>query len=208
MIAAVDLLRHAIDAAEVAAVGDRDAQVAQWASKGVEHVHPENGSLADDQACRNGPVALIDDVLADFDAHEVHSVTSTRSTADALATPVAADPVIRALFRLRGLSTEGTIGELFARMRFEELARDDREVVFGVSGTPWRRSSRMGAFAAAQPGTVRVAVNFRSDGSRLSTETRIAAVDDEARRAFLRYWRVVGPFSAVIRRRWLRRIAG
>ena len=45
----------------------------------------------------NGPVALIDDVLADFDAHEVHSVTSTRSTADALATPVAADPVIRAL---------------------------------------------------------------------------------------------------------------
>jgi hypothetical protein len=37
----------------------------------------------------------------------------------------------------------------------------------------------------------------------LSTETRIAAVDEPARRAFRRYWRAVGP-SALIRRRWLR----
>ena len=154
-----------------------------------------------------GRVALIDDVLADYDVHEVHSVTSARSVADALATPVAADPVIRALFRLRGLSTTGSIGDLFVRMRFDELARDESEVVYGVSGTPWRRRGGIRAFADAGPGTVRVVVNFRSDGSRLSTETRIAAVDATARRAFLRYWRVVGPFSAVIRRRWLRRIA-
>jgi hypothetical protein len=155
----------------------------------------------------NGLVALIDDVLAAYDAHEVHSVTSTRSAADALATPVAADPLVGALFRLRGLSTSGTIGDLFARLQLEELARDDSEVVFGASGTPWRRGGGIRGFAAAGPGTVRVVVNFRSDGSRLSTETRIAAVDESARRAFLRYWRVVGPFSALIRRRWLRRIA-
>ena len=154
-----------------------------------------------------GRVALIDDVLADYDVHEVHSVASARSVADALATPVAADPVIRALFRLRGLSTDGSIGDLFTRMRFDELARDEHEIVFGASGTPWRRRGRIRAFAAAGPGTVRVVANFRSDGSRLSTETRIAAVDDAARRSFLRYWRIVGPFSAVIRRRWLRRIA-
>jgi len=36
---------------------------------------------------------------------------------------------------------------------------------------------------------------------------RIQAVDDAARRAFARYWRVVGPFSGVIRRRWLKHIA-
>jgi len=153
-------------------------------------------------------VALIDDVLADYDVHELHSVPSARSIDEALATPVAADPVIRVLFRLRGLSTGGTIGELFTRMRFEELARDDREIVVGVSGTPWRRSGGIRAFSAAGPGMVRVAVNFRTDGSRLSTETRIAAVDDQARRSFLRYWRFVGPFSALIRRRWLRLIAG
>jgi hypothetical protein len=155
-----------------------------------------------------GRVALIDDVLADYDVHEVHSVASARSVADALATPVAADSVVRALFRLRGLSTTGSIGDLFVRMRFDELARDESEVVFGVSGTPWRRGGGIRAFAAAGPGTVRVVLNFRSDGSRLSTETRIAAVDATARRAFLRYWRFIGPFSAVIRRRWLRRIAG
>jgi hypothetical protein len=49
--------------------------------------------------------------------------------------------------------------------------------------------------------------DFRSDGARLTTETRVEAVDDAARRAFLRYWRVVGPFSAAIRRRWLKQIA-
>jgi hypothetical protein len=55
---------------------------------------------------------------------------------------------------------------------------------------------------------VRMVTDFRSDGERLTTETRVEALDDAARRAFLRYWRVVGPFSALIRRRWLKQIAG
>jgi hypothetical protein len=156
----------------------------------------------------NRPVALIDDVLPEFDAHEVHSIATTRSIDDALAAPVAGDWLIRVLFRLRGLRATGSIGESFSRMRFEELARDDNEVVFGSAGTPWRRGVGINSFAAAGPGTIRMVTNFRSDGGRLSTETRVAAVDDEARRAFRRYWRVVGPFSAVIRRRWLRCIAG
>jgi hypothetical protein len=37
----------------------------------------------------------------------------------------------------------------------------------------------------------------------LYTETRVAAMDDRARRAFRRYWLVVGPFSGLVRRRWL-----
>jgi hypothetical protein len=66
----------------------------------------------------------------------------------------------------------------------------------------------IGPFAAAAAGDVRVAVDVRAvpagEGrSVLSTETRIAAVDEPARRAFRRYWRAVGP-SALIRRRWLR----
>ncbi len=40
MVTAVRLLGHAVDAAEVAAVGDRDAQIAQRPAEGVEHVHP------------------------------------------------------------------------------------------------------------------------------------------------------------------------
>jgi hypothetical protein len=155
----------------------------------------------------NRAVSLIDDLLPSYDAREVHSTAYARSLDDALATPVAADPFVRLLFRLRGLPTTGTIADLFKRMRFEELARTEHEVVFGASGTPWRPGGGIRAFAGARPGTVRVAVNFLIDGPRLSTETRIEAVDDAARRAFRRYWRVVGPFSAVIRRRWLKQIA-
>ena len=156
----------------------------------------------------NRGMAAIDDVLPRYDAHEFHSVSSTRTIEDALAAPVTGDPVTRLLFRLRGLPVDGTIGDLFGRMRFEELARTQHEVVFGAAGTPWRPGGGIRPFAEARPGTVRVAVNFLSDGPRLSTETRIEGVDDAARRAFLRYWRVVGPFSALIRRRWLRQIAG
>ncbi len=55
---------------------------------------------------------------------------------------------------------------------------------------------------------VDLAWSFRTEpraggGSVLSTETRAHAHDDSARRAFLRYWTVVGPFSALIRRRLL-----
>jgi hypothetical protein len=37
----------------------------------------------------------------------------------------------------------------------------------------------------------------------LATETRVAALDDAARRSFARYWRLIRPFSGLIRRRWL-----
>ncbi len=129
----------------------------------------------------------------------------------ALALPIASDPIVRALLRLRGLGTGGTIGDALAGMRFEELARTPTEVVVGFSGRPWRPRGEVAPFADAEPGTVRVATDFRAEpaasGSRLTTETRIAAVDDEARRAFRRYWLVVRPCSGLIRRRWLRAIA-
>jgi hypothetical protein len=153
-------------------------------------------------------MAAIDDFLPGYDVHELHSIAYDRSLDDVLATPVAADPFVRLLFRLRGLPTNGTIADLFGRMRFEELARTEREVVFGASGTPWRPGGGIRRFADARPGAVRVAANFLVAEGRLSTETRIEAVDDDARRAFRRYWRVIGPFSALIRRRWLKQIAG
>ena len=152
-------------------------------------------------------MTALDDVLPRYDASEFHSIAYPRSVDDALATPLAADRFVRLLFRLRGIPTDGTIAELFERLRFEELTRTENEVVVGAAGTPWRPGGGIRPFAGAPSGTVRVAVNFLTDGSRLSTETRIEAVDDTARRAFLRYWRVVGPFSAVIRRRWLKQIA-
>jgi hypothetical protein len=157
-------------------------------------------------------MAAIDDVLPHYDVHEVHSIALRLPPAEAialvLATPVATDPVVRVLFRLRGLRGEGTIEDGLQRIGLRELARADGEIVFGAAGTPWRPGGGIHSFASARPGQVRIVTDFRADGERLTTETRVEAVDDTARRAFLRYWRVVGPFSAVIRRRWLKQIAG
>jgi hypothetical protein len=155
---------------------------------------------------------LIDDVLPRFDVHEVHSVAlplpPEEAVALALATPVAADLLVRILFRVRGLAGRGgSIGDTFASLGLRELARADGEVVFGAAGTPWRPGGGIHSFAGARAGQIRMVTDFRADGERLTTETRIEAVDDAARRAFRRYWRVVGPFSALIRRRWLAQIA-
>jgi hypothetical protein len=156
-------------------------------------------------------VPSIDDLLPEYDVHEVHSVALHLAPPEAielaLRTPVAPDALVRALFRTRGLRASRSIGESFARMGFEVLARTEGDVVVGASGTPWRPSGRIRPFSEAAPGSVRMATDFRSDGERLTTETRVAAVDEAARRAFRRYWLVVGPFSAVIRRRWLAAVA-
>jgi hypothetical protein len=48
-----------------------------------------------------------------------------------------------------------------------------------------------------------MAVEISADGSTLRTETRVEAMDAGARRSFRAYWLAVGPFSSLIRRRWL-----
>jgi hypothetical protein len=62
------------------------------------------------------------------------------------------------------------------------------------------------------PGFAIAAMNFlvvrdESERSIVSTETRVFAGDLEARRRFARYWRVIYPGSAIIRRMWLRAIS-
>jgi hypothetical protein len=81
-------------------------------------------------------------------------------------------------------------------------------VVLGAAGRPWSPRSRLTPFDQAGPGEIRMVFDITAtaagDGmSILATETRVAAMDAKARRAFRRYWFVVGPFSALIRRRWL-----
>src|SRR5918996_652882 len=64
------------------------------------------------------------------------------------------------------------------------------------------------AVAAGRLRRYRVALAFEAEarpsgGAHLATETRVADVDFP----FRMYWLIVGPFSAVIRRRWLRAVA-
>jgi hypothetical protein len=89
----------------------------------------------------------------------------------------------------------------------------DRELVFGAVVCCGLRAPPRSAeeFQALSGSLARAVMNFHvedmGDGtSRLVTQTRVAATDATSERLFARYWRVIYPGSAVIRRTWLRAI--
>lgn len=106
--------------------------------------------------------------------------------------------------------------DVATRNGFIYLANDTpREVVIGTVVTAPR--VKRGAFTpetfkqSLPAGMALAAMNFlvRPDGpnaSIVSTETRVFANSPESRRGFARYWRVIYPGSALIRRMWLRAI--
>jgi hypothetical protein len=154
----------------------------------------------------------VDRWLPHYDVHERHSrrlpVEPARALAALVGTPVGCDGLTRALLAVRGLRASGLpIGRFFETLGFSVLEQTETALVVGASGRPWRPSGGLGPFDQSGPGTVRIATDFRAEpaagGSVLSTETRVAAADEAARRAFRRYWLLVGPFSGLIRRRWL-----
>jgi hypothetical protein len=167
-------------------------------------------------------VPLIDDWLPDFDVSERHDVAvpvdPERALELALAAPAAPDGVVRALVTARGMIARGeTIERFFMAHRFVVLARTETEWVVGAVGAVWRPRGGLVLLrdteawrASAVPGTIKAAADFRAEripgGSRLTTETRVQAIDARARRAFRLYWLAIGPFSALIRRRWLKAI--
>ena len=88
-----------------------------------------------------------------------------------------------------------------------------REIVFGtVVCCDLRAPPRSPEeFAALQGSLARAVMNFHVEDAgggvtRLVTQTRIAASDARAERVFARYWRLIYPGSALIRRMWLRAI--
>jgi hypothetical protein len=164
-------------------------------------------------------VPLIDEWLPRFDVHERHKVEVAAPPEQALelalAIPAAPDRIVRALIGARGMvARDESLERFFLAHRFVVLERTPTEWLAGAVGAVWRPRGGLVPLedaedwrAAAVPGTIKAAIDFRAEptaaGSRLSTETRVLAADDRARRAFRLYWLVVGPFSALIRRRWL-----
>jgi hypothetical protein len=108
--------------------------------------------------------------------------------------------------------------DVATRTTFLRLAEEpDREVVVGtiVAAPPGFRRREVPTPEAYRdldrPGFAKASMNFRVEpdgegGSRLTTETRVFATDEQARRRFARYWRIIYPGSAVLRRTWLRAI--
>jgi hypothetical protein len=157
-------------------------------------------------------MSRLDEFLPEYDVRERHERRVPGmpdvAVAAALGIPVAPDGLVRTLFRLRGLPGGGSVQGALRAIGLEPLVEEPDRIVLGAAGRPWSPSSRLMPFDKAGPGQVRLVFDITAtaaeDGmSVLATETRVAAMDANARRAFRRYWLVVGPFSALIRRRWL-----
>jgi hypothetical protein len=104
------------------------------------------------------------------------------------------------------------------RSNFLTLAEEDgHELVMGLAGKFWNDHGPAKVVTSQEflgfqvPGCAKAAFNFRVEDlgngwTRVSTETRGLGVDDEGRRIFARYWRVIYPGSGAIRRMWLNAI--
>jgi hypothetical protein len=142
-------------------------------------------------------VSALDRHLADFDVVERHAISLAIPASEAVARAVrlraGSDALVRTLFRLRGLPGADLPLERFAVVVLG-LALVERTATTVVLVGPIR-GLRIGVAFEAEPRP--------GGGCRLATETRVANVG----LAFRLYWLLVGPFSALIRRRWLRAIA-
>jgi hypothetical protein len=176
----------------------------------------------------------LDELLPDYDVHEVHSTRVAAAPEEVLAAVHAVTarevPLLVALMGLRRIPTairqrriaplrrtlDTPLADQMTRSGFVVLADRPDELVLGIVGRFWAADSGIREIGATEfasfdePGFAKAVVNFHvravPGGTALTTETRIAATDGAARRSFGRYWRVIMPGSAAIRRAWLRAI--
>lgn len=86
--------------------------------------------------------------------------------------------------------------DVATRTTFRYLADDPREIVVATTLIPNAAEAMMN-FLITPDGR---------GGTLLSTETRVHATTDDARRRFTTYWRFIRPGSDIIRRMWLRAV--
>ncbi len=180
--------------------------------------------------------SLLDEIEPLWHVHEYHETivnAPPNVVYDAMmALPVGASTVMRVLMGLRGLPArligrrtrrkEAVHNEaLIAAMRRQGFVllgeRPGAEIVLGLAGRFWqaapsgvRLNGREDFMRYEERGAARASINFRveplSGGrTRVSTETRVRCFGG-AERKFKVYWAFIGPFSAWIRRDWLRLI--
>jgi len=178
-----------------------------------------------------GPRMAIDEVLPSYEFGEHHEILVAAPPERVLAATRAVTAREIRLFRLltwlrsprfsRGgresilnPRAERPILDVALRSGFVLLREEPgREIAFGavVCCAPRVPPRSAEEFQALSGSLARAVMNFHVEDagggrSRLVTQTRVAATDAEARRVFARYWRVIYPGSALIRRMWLRAI--
>lgn len=166
------------------------------------------------------PVPFLDDFLPTFDVESGHGITiqaPPRLVYDtARRLDLTSSRTIRLLFRMRGLPASALDADGLAKLRFKLLLEDPPQgFVLGIIGQFWRVAGGLLDFDPTEFTTIDPSGYAKAiwsfdvisvDGvtSRLRTVTRVACTDAPSRRRFLRYWRLIGPFSALIRREALR----
>ena len=180
--------------------------------------------------------SLLDSVLSRYDFHEVHSTRVGAPPAVAwqavrAVTPAEVRLLLPLMFvrvlpgllltrRAPSVRLRAPVLDSFLAAGFAVLAeRPGEELVVGGAGRFWSLrgadgvaplGSRADFDAFSRPASARTAMNFvvaaEGEGSRVTTETRIAGTDAEGTRAFARYWRAIAVGSAVIRVSWLNAI--
>lgn len=173
---------------------------------------------------------LLDEVLPEYDAKKRHAISIAapphRVYEEVLRYDFASSRVTAVLMTLRGYARRrglasrvapGSLRERLEGFAFTLLAEEPgEEIVFGLVGRFWRADGDLQRVSAPEfasfrePGFAKAAWNLRVGPgpgpplSELSTETRVQCLGEDARRKFLRYWRLVEPFSGSIRRSMLR----
>lgn len=169
--------------------------------------------------------ALLDRFMPAYEVVERHRVR-VRASAEVTLTAareqnLLASPVIRAIFKVREFAFGSTPDE---RHRPQALVPQmlslgwavlaevpAREMVIGAVTKPWEPNPRFRAIPAEQfaafdePDYVKIIWSLRADPldvneSIFRTETRALATNDLARLKFRRYWALVSPGVALIRR--------
>lgn len=153
---------------------------------------------------------LVDRYMPEWHFREHHWVAVTAPPEEVLAAAREMTwreaPVARFLlaFTKNRLRPEGRVLDDFAMGGETVLALSDRELVYGGIGSPAGPVTPGRPMAEvfrdyAEPGCTKVVFTLRCAGGVLSTETRILATDDAAKRSFGRYWKVIRIPSGMIR---------
>lgn len=173
---------------------------------------------------------VIDDIMPLYDVSKRYSMTIAASADKVYSALKKANlndsPFIRLLFLLRGLpaiyksprvsaeSNRLTISDI-ANSGFMLLAeKPEEEIVIGIVGQFWKPTGnihpiRPEEFASfSEKHFAKATWNFllhpiSPSATELSTETRVYGTDDTSKKQFRRYWRVIGPFSGIIRKELL-----
>ncbi len=105
-------------------------------------------------------------------------------------------PLVRALLLVRGLGLRRAEDTVLSSMVPRATVLEDvpgEGVVLTLSGQFWRLRGR----GPEAPATA--VIDFRALPGSLATETRVHVPDPVSRRKFGHYWRIVRPFSGLIR---------